>query len=133
MAEIHECTQEERIKSIENATDEILHNQGEQNTRFALLSQQLEAYMLKVEEHDRALKGSNGAPGIIASIANMQETYQDVSEALRGKGERSGLIALVQELNRRLTSKEDSDKWLNRLVLGALITFTITQVLGLIK
>lgn len=129
---IHTCTQEQRITSIERITEEILDKLNEQHTTSAVFAGKMEAYMFKVDEHDRALKGVNGTPGVLSVIANMQATYDDVSEALRGKGDHAGLIALVMELNRRMTEKESKDQWMNRLILGGLVTFTITQVIGLI-
>lgn len=127
------CSQENRISRMEAAIDIIAKKVDGLASDFQLLKARMEDVLLSVEEHDRALKGNNGTIGLIAKVAGALEVLSDLQEALRGRGEKPGLIAMIDKLAHVAEGWEDTKKWAGRLVAGWMITTVLMILLELLK
>jgi hypothetical protein len=119
---VQPCTQENRITNIEKNVLEI----SAQATNIAhsvdLLVQKLDPIIEKVQEHDRALRGSNGDMGIVAKVASMSDTVNSLHVTIKGKDEDAGLVGDVSEIGKTIKEWADNQRWLFRLVVGWLVT-----------
>lgn len=127
------CTQEERIARIEASVDNFGGKLDSLSTDVQLLTAEVRRVIPTIEEHDRALKGNNGTIGLIAKVASALEVLSDLQEALRGKGEKPGLIATIDRLTHITEGWEDTKQWAGRLIAGWLITTVLMILLEILR
>jgi hypothetical protein len=92
---LHNCTQVDRIARIERTVDEIGEKVSQIATSVDVLVVKLAPVIDKVQDHDRALRGSNGDPGIVGEVSDIGKTIREWA---------------------------DNQKWLFRLIIGWLVT-----------
>jgi len=76
-----------------------------------------------IEDHQTALYGDKGKPGLVGQTGALEE----LRIALKGYGREPGLIAEIKGLMDRMSERDDSRKWITRLVIGAIITDVIVH------
>ncbi len=96
-------------------------------TEFAGLKEQLQEMICKVEDHQEALYGEHGKPGLISQ----GETLEELKGALKGYGREPGLIADIKNLLTEVAAIKSDRKWIYRLILAAIVTDVLTRVLGI--
>jgi hypothetical protein len=116
------CQQEERIKHIEAKVDVITDKIEEIRPDIMLIKDRLVSTVETVEEHERALRGSNGDIGALARVLDNAVVLRDLIITLRGEGQNPGLIGAISRLTEKMSAQEDDRRWLSRLVIGWLIT-----------
>ena len=122
------CTQEGRITRIEASVNVITEKVNQVATDVSVIREKVEGVTEKVEEHDRALYGSNGSSGVVAKVVQSVETLDDLKVALKGRGEDPGLISDIKNLMGFMLEQKDERKWLLRAVVGVILA----QLIGLI-
>lgn len=121
------CIQEQRITRIEASVGAITKKVSQVSSDVSAIHDKMEAVTKTVEEHDRALYGSNGGVGVVAKVVQSVETLEDLKIALKGKGEDPGLIADIKNLMGFMADQKDERKWLARGVA----MLVIAQLVGL--
>jgi hypothetical protein len=81
-----------------------------------------------IDDHQDALYGDKGKPGLIGQLGSLEE----LRVALKGYGREQGLIADIQGLIATMAKWEDGRKWLNRLVIGMIVTNIAIHVINFI-
>ncbi len=121
----HPCQQEGRIKNIEAKVDVITDKIEEIHPDIQVIKERLTATAETVEEHDRALRGSNGDVGLVAKVSETTASVNDLIKTLRGEGNDPGLIGALSRLTEKMGNWESTWRWLTRLVIGWVITSLI--------
>jgi hypothetical protein len=122
------CTQTDRIGRIEEAVNGISAQVSALVTEFQVLKGKVEPVLAKVEEHDTALYGSNGNVGIVSDVARVSKALDVLDElngALKGVGDKPGLISVISTLSEQMKEGKDTNKWVSRVVLGWVIATTL--------
>ena len=127
------CTQEHRITRIEASVDVISEKVNQVANDVSVIRDKVEAVTKTVDEHDRALYGSNGSVGVVAKVVQSVETLEDLKIALRGKGEEPGLISDIRTLMDWMGEWKDGRKWINRLLAGLAVAEVFRIVLEVMK
>ena len=122
------CSQAERINNIEKNVQEISTQAMNIAHSVDLLVQKLDPIIGQVQEHDRALRGSNGDMGIVAKVTTMANTVNSLDATIKGKGEDAGLVGDVSDIGKTIKEWADNQKWLFRLVVGWLVTTALGAV-----
>jgi hypothetical protein len=107
---------ENSITRIENQIETLMHE-------FTDFKERVEGM---IEDHQTALYGDRGKPGLVGQSGTLEE----LRVALKGYGREPGLIAEIQELTNKMINWDDGRKWVNRLVIGMLVTEILLHVLG---
>jgi hypothetical protein len=76
---------------------------------------------LLASSQERALKGSIRNTGVTAKVTKAAEAMADLTLALRGRADESGLIADIHSLKKWTAEIKDERKWLTRLVVGIVL------------
>ncbi|MGD0005030.1 MAG: hypothetical protein ABSE06_12465 [Anaerolineaceae bacterium] len=118
----HPCQQEERIKNIEVKVDVMADKIDEIRPDLQVIKERLSVTAETVEEHERALRGSNGDVGVVAKVSETTASVNDLIKTLRGEGKDPGLIGAIFRLTEKMTGWEDMWKWFIRLVVGWFVT-----------
>jgi len=126
------CTQTERINRIEQNVQELSTQAMSIAHSVDLLVQKIEPIIERVNEHDRALRGSNGDMGLVAKVAGMAETVASLNITIKGKDEDAGLVGDVSDIGKTIKEWADNQKWLFRLVVGWLITTALAALIYVI-
>ena len=71
------CQQEGRIKSIETKVDVITDKIYEIRPDLVVIKERLTTTYETVEEHERALRGSNGDVGMVAKVSETTASVND--------------------------------------------------------
>ncbi len=127
------CQQEQRITRIEASVDVISEKVNLVANDISVIRDKVEAVTKTVDEHDRALYGSNGSVGVVAKVVQSVETLEDLKVALRGKGEEPGLISDIRTLMNWMGEWKDGRKWLNRLLAGLAVAEVFRIILEVMK
>jgi hypothetical protein len=110
---------ENSIARVEDQVAMLVHD-------FACFKERVEEM---IEDHQTALYGDKGKPGLVGQSGTLEE----LRVALKGYGREPGLIAEIQELTNKMMNWDDGRKWVNRLVIGMLITEILLHLLGVGK
>ena len=108
--------QEERIKHIEAKVDVITDKIEEIRPDIMVIKDRLVSTVETVEEHERALRGSNGDVGMVAKVSETTASVNGLIKTLRGERKDPGLIGARSRLTEKMTGWEDTWKWLTRHV-----------------
>jgi hypothetical protein len=111
-----------RLTRVENTVTRIEDQMTSLVREFADFKERVEGM---IEDHQTALYGDKGKPGLVGQAGTLEE----LRVALKGYGREPGLIAEIQDLAKRMGDWDDGRKWMNRLVIGMLVTEIILHVL----
>ena len=81
-------------------------------------------------EHDRVLRGNNGAIGVIAKVASSIDIIEDLNVTIRGKGDNPGLVGKIDKLMETVEGLKNDRVWVTRLIIGGVIV-TLLGVIGI--
>jgi len=129
----HECEQDERIARIEENVRCLDNKVDGLNTNQAKILTWLDIYMKKIDEHDAILKGENGQIGVVAQVVLAVNILTELNVALKGKEDKPGLIAAINNLVEKNSITDEQKVWLTRLIVGTLITWAIGIAVVIIK
>jgi hypothetical protein len=115
-----------RLTRVENTVIRIEDQIAVLMRDFAGYKERLEGI---IEDHQTALYGDKGKPGLVGQTGTLEE----LRVALKGYGKDPGLISEIQDLGQRMSDWDDGRKWMNRLVVGMLVTEILLHVLGVGK
>jgi uncharacterized protein YoxC len=102
------CRQEGRIKNIETKVDVITDKIDGIRPDIQVIKERLNATADTVEEHDRALRGSNDDVGLVAKVSETTESVNDLIKTLRGEGQDPGLIGAISRLTEKMSNWEST-------------------------
>lgn len=123
------CTQDERIERIERNVDQLSQDVKQISADVCELTGIVKENLIKrLDDHDHVLNGYQNEPGLIFSSQEQTKVTKDLVKTLRGEGQDNGLIGAVTEAVKVINKLSDDQKWLSRLVIGAVIA----TVLGLV-
>ena len=119
--EVQPCTQTDRIGRIEDSVKEISNQTKDIAHSVEILVLKMEPIIEKVNQHERALRGSNGDVGMVAKVSGMTEVVNDLHLMIKGRGEDTGMAGDVSDIGKTVKAWADNQKWLFRLIVGWLI------------
>jgi len=125
--------QENRIERIEKKVDKVDEAVQVIAREVQSFSEKIEIFSSLAQAHEKTLRGSDGSDGIIASVNRSSEIIDDLNGALRGKGDKPGLIAAIDHVSEKMHNWDDDLKWIKRTFYGILISLCIGGILFLIQ
>jgi len=127
------CQQADRIKKLEVSVEIIEEKIDVLGENVQEIVIKLTPFIERVSYHDDLLRGKNGDIGLASKI-NLNGTKMDEIYALmRGVGDKPGIVGMFVEIQNKMKDSEDSQKWLMRLIAGAVIASILSNLLPLIK
>ena len=72
------------------------------------------------------LNGRGKEVGLIARVAELVDTLEEMRTMLKGKGEDPGMVGTLRQIKEALDKREDTEKWLFRLI-GAYMALEIVK------
>ena len=100
-----------------------------------LMLHKLDTVIKLAESSDRALKGHNSTPGMVADMAIIKPLVVSMDICLNGNpndNKDSGIIGEHQLLMTERETKKDNSQWLLRLVIGFIVLEVLAGVVVLI-
>jgi hypothetical protein len=123
------CQQEGRIKNIEAIVDVITDKIEDIRPDLQVIKERLTVTAETVEEHERALRGSNGDVGVVAKVDVITTNVTDLVKTLRGEGQDPGLIGAISRLAEKMAGWEDTKRWFTQLIVGWFVTSLVGGII----
>lgn len=108
---------EQAVQRIENQVSQLLRDFAEFKARVECM----------IEDHQSILYGAKDRTGLV----HQSEHLEELERALKGYGREPGLIADIKNLLDKMNKYEDANKWLTRVILGAILAELAVHLLGL--
>ncbi|HZW03171.1 MAG TPA: hypothetical protein VFF68_04545 [Anaerolineaceae bacterium] len=120
------CSQDSRIGKIEKAVERIETTVNELRTDYSQVKAKVNEALEKVRGHDDALNGLGKEGGVIVRVSDLVEGFEEIKMMLKGKGEDPGMAGTLKSIKEALDKREDTEKWLFRLI-GAYIFLELVK------
>ncbi len=111
-------TIENRLTLVELAVARMEGQVSNLVSEFGDLKEKVEAMLCRLDDHQSVLYGERGKSGLISQGEHLVE----LERALKGYEKEPGLIADIKNLLVKMDSFESSKTWLTRLIVGAVLT-----------
>jgi hypothetical protein len=118
-------TIENRLMLVELAVARMEGQVSNLVTEFGDLKGKVEAMLCRLDDHQSVLYGERGKSGLITQGEHLSE----LERALKGYEKEPGLIADIKNLLTKMDGYEQGRVWLTRLVVGAIIAQIIAEVI----
>jgi hypothetical protein len=118
-------TIENRLTLVELAVARMEGQVTNLVAEFGDLKGKVEAMLCRLDDHQSVLYGERGKSGLITQGEHLAE----LERALKGYEKEPGLIADIKNLLTKMESYEQGRVWLTRLVVGAIIAQIIAEVI----
>lgn len=96
------------------------------STNLNTIKDQMQEYFEKTDDHENLLHGKDNQVGVVAQVAWNTVGLAELVSALKGEKDKPGLISVISGLVDKLNKRDDTDKWLYRLMAGAVILAAIS-------
>ena len=91
-------------------------------------SQKLDGVAVLVDAHEKAIRG-NGTPGLLAVMNEIRPQVQESNEILKGKGDKPGMVARIDAIEKRLDGYVKPAWTVVSTALAMLTTYLLTTFL----
>ncbi len=118
-------TIENRLTLVELAVARMEGQVSNLVSEIGDLKEKVEAMLCRLDDHQSVLYGEKGKSGLITQGEHLAE----LERALKGYEKEPGLIADIKNLLTKMDSYEHGREWLTRLVVGAIIAQIIAEVI----
>lgn len=123
---MNDNTESARLSRLELAVQRIEDKLSRISCEFADFKLHVEQML---EDHQSALYGDKGKAGLIGQAGTLEE----LRIALKGYGKEPGLISEIHSLTKKMAEWDEGRKWMNRLIVGVLVTEVVLLLLGKYK